>query len=334
MVAGRRRYLAGETRDSARDELEGGAAEEALEGRFPHDHALEPDALDPAQPEAEDQPVLKAKRWRKRRCRACGGRAACACACCLSCLLGLAVLLLLLSLPRFNAALLSWTTSLIYGPFYGDHSNFQHEPKGTARAPLRIDWSHTNSFVTGLARLFNSTQNPPDCAGAKFTQLTFHAAAGLGANLHGWTQDLCEVSARNGVLVTQGPWVWRDPIFCGSDLSFEGFAWLRRALNLFDYYPGQQTAMECYFGRETYCTPPDDAAEAYLYGNGRTLWQSLFFSPKPGMTETYMVRGKTFEVLGGSLPAQQCSSQTEVRQAGIELLFQSLPERVIAAAER
>ncbi|KAL1528432.1 hypothetical protein AB1Y20_009780 [Prymnesium parvum] len=283
----------------------------------------EPEDLEPAQLDADHLPVLRRKRCLRPTRRCC-------CCCCLPALLLLAVLF---SLPRFNVCLLSWMTSLIYGPFDRDFTHLPHGPSTGDRSPLRVEW-RDGPLTSALARSFNATQNPADCASARFSQLTFHAAAGLGANLHGWTQDLCEVSARGHVLVTKGPWVWRDPIFCGSDLSSRGLDWFRRKLNLFDFYPGRQTALQCYFGPMTRCPISEEVDETYLYGNGRALWATIFWSPMRGATETYMKREDVWRVRGGTDSAPMCADQKLVRQAGIELLFRSLPEQMIAAAER
>jgi len=249
-------------------------------------------------------------------------------------------LLLASRVPTFNSALLSFLTSFLYGAKKTSPTLGQAEDASAhLRAALRTGWAKDGRTKSGklsrLAQRIYDSQHPQTCSTAKFATFTFQGSAGLGVNILAFTDVLCETAMRGVVLVTKGPWHWRDASFCGSDLT----PGLRRTFNLADMYPGGQTATECYFGRETHCAVPSgELDETYLYDNGLSVYQALFdptaryrMSHK---TRLHAKRDDLFTRHGGGPYPDACKSIAKRHAAGLELLFQTLPPAMLEAIER
>lgn len=221
--------------------------------------------------------------------------------------------------------------SLMFSFIYGPPMNPVVSSGGLVgpRARLRRKWHRApRSFVQPLTAMFNRSQHPTDCSAATFASYEFAADQGMGVNLFIWADTLCEASVRGSVFTTYGPWLWRDAGFCGTDLSRRGAGWWRRLLNLHEYYPDGRDALECYFGPRTNCPLPATPHEWYLSFDEYSVSDWLF-RRTPLVTRRFVTARDPSTLRGGGVRAPACMQLKERRAAGMELLFQRLPSRLI-----
>lgn len=158
---------------------------------------------------------------------------------------------------------------------------------------LRLDWSNL-SLTSSLGRAMQAHQS--DCS-LPLGDLRMRNVAGLGSDLHMWTQAICNGMQRRVRVQTQLPWIFQDSDAC-SNYS-------------------QETAMLCYFpNSELRC--PDDRAALRRPTNRSRLYV-----------------GKGVVVKGcANVRKRYNASFPDVRAAGIEYLFSETGSLVIQEAER
>ena len=171
----------------------------------------------------------------------------------------------------------------------------QHRPSHlplTTNRHLRFDWSNL-SLTTPLGRAMLTHQS--DCS-LPLGDLRMRNTAGLGSDLHLWTQALCNGMQHKVRVQTLLPWIFRDTGACNNQ--------------------SQATAMLCYFpDSELRC--PDDEADLRAKSNRTQLYVGI------GMVKKECKDIRT----------RYNASFSDVRASGIEYLFSHTGSVVIQEAE-
>ena len=163
----------------------------------------------------------------------------------------------------------------------------------SSSSSLRFDWSNL-PLHSPLARAMQAHQS--DCS-VPLGDLRMRNAAGLGSDLHLWTQALCNGMQENARVQTQLPWIFRDSGACSNH--------------------SQETAMLCYFPHsELRC--PDDRKSLRTTTNRTRLYVG-----------TGMVKKEC-----GAIRKRYRATFSDVRAAGIEYLFSQTGPLLIEEAER
>merc|ERR1719295_288126 len=91
-----------------------------------------------------------------------------------------------------------------------EDSSASEDPSAKHPWALRLDWTSLRP-ISHLAQRISAVQT--QCSSEK-TETFHHLNAGIGSNLHTWTQALCAAMERDAAIVTEGPWPWVDEDSC------------------------------------------------------------------------------------------------------------------------
>ena len=185
-------------------------------------------------------------------------------------------------------------------PRTGATETEDEEEHPTSRDPpkknhgLRFDWSNL-TLTTTLGRAMQAHQS--NCA-LPLGDLRMRNVAGLGSDLHLWTQALCNAMQHKVRVQTYLPWIYHDGTACRNH--------------------SQDTAMLCYFPDSELLCPDDRAA----LRNTTTNRTQLYVEKRMVLKQCAVIRKR----YNASFP--------QVRTSGIEYLFSHTSSVVIQEAER